>query len=136
MPRQHAQLRVGQQVERLLGGLERVAAVLVGPQQEHREVEARVEVEQLAARARRPALAKRAHERARFALPPTSANAWRTRSRGGGVGAGRELDAALGPEGRARAVGQRAVEAGHGAQRAPPVRQRRRAAPGGAAGWA
>ena len=49
--------------------------VLVGPQQQRRQREPRVEVEQLAARRRRPAAASVAHERARLALPATSANA-------------------------------------------------------------
>src|SRR3954452_10775292 len=48
--REHAQDAVGQQVQRLLGTTQRMAAVLVGPQQQHGEVQARQEVEHLAAR--------------------------------------------------------------------------------------
>jgi membrane dipeptidase len=45
--RQHAKLRVGQQPQRLLGDRERVQAVLVGPQQQRRDVDQVVGVEQL-----------------------------------------------------------------------------------------
>jgi hypothetical protein len=44
------------------------------------------------------------------------------------IGAGRQLDAALGPEGRARDVGQQAVDARHGSHpghRAPLLARRR-----------
>ena len=83
---QDAQLGVGQQVERLLGDRERVVAVLVGPQQQHRQ--RRAAGRRRAARGARRAAAsraQRAHERARFALPPTSAKAWRIRSRAAGL---------------------------------------------------
>ena len=84
--REDAQLGVGQQVERLLGARQRVHAVLVGPQQQHRAVHVGVGVEQLALRARSgQCRAKRAQERARLPLPPTSASAWRTRSRAAGL---------------------------------------------------
>ena len=55
MPVEHAQLGVGQQVERLLGDRERVHAVLVGPQQQRRHLDQPVGVEQVGLRARRPA---------------------------------------------------------------------------------
>src|SRR3954449_7778203 len=58
---QHAQERVGQQVQRLLGAAQRVAAVLVGPQQQHREVQPGQQVEHLVTR--------RAGERAREPRP-------------------------------------------------------------------
>src|SRR6478672_5075709 len=50
-PAEHAQLRVGQEVERLLGRLERVQRILVGPEEQRRGGDPRVRVEQLAARA-------------------------------------------------------------------------------------
>src|SRR3954454_17145542 len=48
---QHAQHRVGQQVERLLGAAQRMVVIVVGPQEQHGEVEPRQQVEHLAARA-------------------------------------------------------------------------------------
>ena len=121
--------RVGQQVERLLGGLQRMAPVGVGPQQQHREVEVRVEVEQLAARARRPALGE-ARPRAREVdVAADVGEGVAQQVARCGVGADRELDPALGPIGGARDVGQRAAEARHGAQarRRAPLLARRRA---------
>src|SRR4051794_39585952 len=49
-PGQHAQDRVGQQVERLLGAAQRMVAILVGPQQQHGQVQPRQQVQHLAAR--------------------------------------------------------------------------------------
>src|SRR6266545_1720737 len=109
---QHPQLPVGQQVERLLRGLQRVAAVGVGPQQQHREVQARVEVEQLAPRPRRPALGQPRPRAREVDVAAHVGEGMAHEVAGGGVGAGRELDAVLGAEGRPRHVGQRAIEAG------------------------
>ena len=74
---------------------ERVQRVLVGPQQERRGGDAARSASSSSRRgADRPARARSvAHERARFALPPTSANAWRTRSRAAGFAARAELHA-------------------------------------------
>ena len=54
--------------------------------------------------------AKRAHERARLALPPTSAKAWRTRSRAAGLPRARQPQPASGRTASVRGVRQRAVE--------------------------
>ena len=75
----------GSSPQRLFGGRERVQPVLVGPQQQHRHVQPRIELEQLLARARGHVRAHFAHERARSVLPGTSANAWRSRSRAAGL---------------------------------------------------
>src|SRR5581483_4667557 len=53
--RQDAELPAREQLERLFGRGQRVHAVAVGPQQQHRHVELRVQVEQLPLRAARPA---------------------------------------------------------------------------------
>ena len=103
----------------------RMARVLVGPQQQHRDVDAAGR--RRAARAARPRGQRRAsfaHERARFALPPTSASAWRTRSRAAGLERALSRTPRVGPQRDARAVRQRAVEAGHraDARDAPPAR--------------
>ena len=129
MPRQHPQLRVGQQVERLLGGLRAGGG---GPRRPTAAARAcRAAGRGRAARGARRAAsarAKRAHERARFALPPTSANAWRTRSRAAGSRARAERARRARAGSAARAPWhQRAVEARHAAD-ARAARQRRHVA--------
>ena len=76
---------VGEQVERLLGDRQRVHRVLVGPQQQHREVHPRRR-RPAGPSARRAASAARpcAQERTRLPLPARSISAWRTRSRAPG----------------------------------------------------
>src|SRR5688500_9248877 len=52
---EHPQLRMRQQGERLLGDLHRVQRILVGPQQQRRDVDPAVRVEQFVLGARGPA---------------------------------------------------------------------------------
>ena len=89
---------------------ERVARVLVGPQQQHGDVDAGVGVEQLAARAGGQRRASFAHERARFAFPPTSASAWRTTSAAAGFAARATAARRARAQRGARAVHERAVQ--------------------------
>ena len=65
-----------------------------------------------------------AHERARLPLPPTSANAWRTRSRAAGLCCDRDPLAERRAEHELGAARERAVQAGHRGQPAggPPDR--------------
>ena len=91
------------------------AAVLVGPQQQHRRLDQPVGVEQVAVRPRGQRRAARAQARARLALPPRSA----TRGARGRARRGSSAPRALadrGAEGDAAGVRDEPVEARHGAR--------------------
>ena len=103
-----------QQLERLFGARQRMHAVAVGPQQQHRHPQPRVEVEQLALGAARPA-ARGARPRAREAGVAGHVGEGLAEEVGrGGVAARAERDPALRAEGRGGRVGEHHVEPGHG----------------------
>ena len=112
---------------------ERVAPVLVGPQQQHRRGDARVDVQQLAPGFAR-AVAREAGPRPREVhVAAHVGERVADQVARGGVAARAQLHAAIGAERGLREMGQGAVDPGHRAGAAPAVRQCSLAAAGGAA---